>query len=850
MKKLLLVAAVSWAFVGAVVLAQRAPQAPAATPVARAAQASAAAAQAPRPAVTRVAARQAAPAPEASLGTPTEHQALIDKYCVQCHNARTNNPAADPMRLDDVDLNNVSKNARQWERVLLKTSIGAMPPQGSPHPEAEAMTKLRAYLATNLDRAAAQANNPGNFVVHRLNRLEYGNAIRDLLNVNFNSTDMLPSDGGDFGFDNIAAALKTSPLLLERYLAAAIKISDEALGNKDATPGTTTFPISLEHSQNEHVAGLPLGTRAGVLIKYNFPADADYVLSGRLLWAVIEGYVGIEGAEKPREFLITIDGDEVYNAPIGGVNDHNVNGADITRTRPIIDGRMTTRVFVTAGPHEVGFTWKDQSGQEQAAWEPPRRESQEVHFVGGWPKLRTVSIDGPYNVKGISNTPSRQRLLVCKPTVASEEAACAERIVSTLAKRAYRRPVTATDIAAPLSFYADARKSGGDFEAGIRSAVARVLASPSFLYRVERDPETMAPGTAHKVTDLELASRLSFFLWNSIPDDQLLNLAIAGQLRAPGVLNAQLKRMLADEKADSFVQAFTGQWLTLRNLESKVVPDIVMFPHFDDNIRKGFRTETEMFFASLMRDNASVMGLLNADYSFLNERLAKHYGIDGVYGERFRKVQITDPNRRGLLGQGSLLAITSVATRTSPTIRGKFILTALMGMPAPVPPPVVPALDQSAPLNAARPATTRERVESHRRNPTCAACHRNIDPLGFALENFDPTGAWRTADSGGAVDTSGVLADGTQVNGPQALRNWLTARPDMFVGNVTERMLTYALGRGLDPVDKPVVRSIVKKAAANDYRFLSVIQGIVESAPFQMRMKPGQSTEQKLAQAN
>ncbi|MEQ1757645.1 MAG: DUF1592 domain-containing protein [Vicinamibacterales bacterium] len=840
MKKLLMIAAFAWVSVGVVVLAQRAPQS---APAPRTAQAPTSAAQAPRPAT-----RQAA-APAASVGTPAEHQALVDKYCVTCHNARTSTPAADPLRLDGVDMNNVARDARTWERVLLKLSVGAMPPQGMPHPEPVALNSMRAYVATQLDQAAAKANNPGQFVAHRLNRVEYQNAVRDLLAVDFNATDMLPSDGGDFGFDNIAAALKTSPLLLERYLAAAIKISNEAVGNKDAAPGTTTFPISLEHSQNEHVEGLPLGTRGGALVRYNFPADAEYQLTGRLIWAVIEGLVGVEGAEKPREFLITIDGEQVYSAPIGGEQDHKVNGDDITRTRPVIDGRMSARVFVTAGPHDVGFTWKDQAGQEQAVWQPARRDSQEVHFVGGWPKLRTVNIDGPYNVKGISNTASRQRLFVCKPTGASDESACAERIVSTLARRAYRRPVTASDLAAPLSFYSDARKSGGDFDAGIRAAVARVLASPSFLYRIERDPETpVASGAAHRITDLELASRLSFFLWNSIPDDQLLNLAIAGQLRSPGVLAAQVKRMVADDRADSFMDAFTGQWLTLRNLESKVVPDLLLFPHFDDNIRKGFRRETEMFFASAVRDNQSVMSLLDANYTFLNERLAKHYGIKGVYGERFRKVEVTDPNRRGLLGQGSLLAVTSVATRTSPTIRGKFILTTLMGLPAPVPPPSVPPLDQSAPVSASRPATTRERVESHRRNPVCASCHRSIDPLGFALENFDAAGQWRTQDGAAPVDTSGVLQDGTEINGPVALRNWLVARPEVFTNNVTERLLTYALGRGLEPIDRPVVRSIVKKASASDYRFLSVIQGIVESAPFQMRTKPGVSPEQRVAQ--
>jgi mono/diheme cytochrome c family protein len=842
MKKLVVIAALTWVSVGAAVIAQRAPQAPAAVRVAQAAPA--ATAQAPRPAAARAA------APEVSLGTAAEHQQLVDRFCVTCHNARTNLPAADPLRLDGVDFTNVPRDARTWERVLLKLSVGAMPPQGNPHPEPVALNALRAYVASNLDRAAAQLNNPGRVVAHRLNRVEYANAIRDLLAVDFNATDMLPSDGGDFGFDNIAAALKTSPLLLERYLAAAIKISNEAVGNTETAPGSATFPISLEHSQNEHLAGLPLGTRGGYLVRYNFPADAEYQLTGRLIWAVIEGLVGVEGADEPREFVITIDGEQVYSAPIGGQQDHTVNAADITRTRPVIDGRMTARVKITAGPHDVGFTWVDRPEQEQAVWQPARRDSQEVHFVGGWPKLRTVSIDGPYNVTGISQTASRQRLFVCRPTGTSDEAACADRIVSTLAKRAFRRPVTASDTAAPLAFYAEARKTGGDFDAGIRAAVARVLASPSFLYRVERDPETATASAAYRVSEIDLASRLSFFLWNSIPDDQLLTLAIAGQLRSPGVLAAQVKRMIADERADSFVQAFTGQWLTLRNLESKVVPDLLLFPHFDDNIRKGFRTETEMLFASVLRDNQSVLSLLTANYTFLNERLAKHYGVKGVYGERFRKVEHTDPNRRGLLGQGSLLAVTSVATRTSPTIRGKFILTVLMGLPAPVPPPAVPALDSSAPLSATRPATTRERVESHRRNPVCASCHRTIDPLGFALENFDAAGQWRLTDGASPVDSSGILQDGTEINGPAALRTWLVARPEVFAGNVTERMLTYALGRGLEPIDKPVIRSIVKRAAATDYRFLSVIQGIVESAPFQMRTRSASSTEQRVAQAN
>jgi Protein of unknown function (DUF1592)/Protein of unknown function (DUF1588)/Protein of unknown function (DUF1585)/Protein of unknown function (DUF1595) len=500
---------------------------------------------------------------------------------------------------------------------------------------------------------------------------------------------------------------------------------------------------------------------------------------------------------------------------------------------------MTGRVFVTAGPHDVGFTWRERPSQLQDVWQPSLRDSQEIHMIGGLPKLRTVNVEGPYNVKGVSNTPSRERIFICRPTTAAEEPACAQKILTSLARRAYRRPVTAADVEPPMSFYKQSRENGGNFDAGIRVGVARILSSPSFLYRMEKDPAGARVGTAHAVSDIELASRLSFFLWSSIPDQKLLDLAEAGRLREPAVLSAQVRRMIADERANSLVSNFAGQWLQLRNLEAKVAPDLLMFPDFDDNIRKSFRRETEMLFEYIMRENRSSMELMSADYTFVNERLAKHYGIPGVYGTRFRQVKLTDPNRRGLLGQGSILSLTAVATRTSPVFRGKMVLSTFLNTPPSPPPPNVPTLEESnKEAGTAAPKTVREQLELHRKNPGCASCHKIIDPPGFALENFNSVGQWRDADADGKpIDADGVLADGTKVDGPIALREAILSRPDAFVTTLTERMLTYALGRGIEPPDMPVVRRIVRKAAQNDYRFQSIITGIVESAPFQMRTK-------------
>ena len=787
------------------------------------------------PAAASAAVKIAVATPNAAV-TPIAYQEMLNKYCITCHNEKAKIPAGAPLALDKANLQDPGSDAAIWEKVVRKIGVGAMPPQGSPHPDAAELTKFRSALITSLDSAAAKKNNPGRYVLHRLNRAEYANAVRDLLGVDVNIAEILPSDGGDFGFDNIATALKISPMLLEGYLTAALRISDLAVGDTEADPGTATYSISTVVTQNQYVEGLPLGTRGGTLAHHNFPADGEYVFYGRLLDTVAEGYVGVEGHDKPFQFIVTIDGEQVFTAPIGGKDDHESSSKNIVISRAEVEKRMVSpRIAVKAGVHDVGFTFIERPTEEQNVWQPVLRNSLEAHNPSGIPRLRTGNIEGPYNISGISETSTRKRLFTCNPTSAAKEVPCASEILSTVARRAFRRPVTATDIESSMSFYTSARASGGDFNAGIRAGLARILASPSFVFRSETDPGSLSVGAAHRVTDLELASRLSFFLWSSIPDDELQNLAVANRLHEPAVLEAQVRRMVADEKADALMTGFTGQWLQLRNLD-KVTPDLLMFPDFDDNVRQAMRRETELLFTSVVRENKSTLTLLDADYTFVNERLARHYGIPGVYGTRFRRVQLTDPNRRGLLGQGSFLALTSAANRTSPIIRGKYVISNFLNTP-PLPPPAnVPQLEASAPKD--RPSTVREQLELHRANPVCAACHRNIDPIGFALENFNAVGQWQAVTKDGLkIDSAGVLVDGTKIDGPAALRNALLARPEVFVGTVTEKMMTYALGRGLEPTDMPVVRNVLKNSSKNNYALQSIILGIVQSPAFQMRTK-------------
>ena len=776
-----------------------------------------------------------------SAALPASDPGFLKQYCLTCHNERVKSGG---LVLDPAAVDHVGADAETWEKVVRKIKTGMMPPSGMPRPNRAALDGFAAALEARLDRANPPGAHPEAPSLHRLNRTEFGNAIRDLLGLDVDVADLLPSDGGNFGFDNIADSLRTSPLLLERYVTAAQRISALAVGDPAIRPGTTDFAISLEVTQSGHVEGLPLGTRGGKLVRHIFPADGEYELSARLNRTVLNGYAGVEGWDHPNELVFMVDDDIVHTVKIGGPEDHEASVKEPIAMVAKLDERLKTRVTLSAGPHDIAVTWRERSVIRQDVWEVSQRDSQEVHFAGGLPRLRTMSVTGPFKVTGVSNqTAARGRLFVCRPENAASEGGCAERILSSLARRAYRRSLSQVDIDAPLSFYRQARDAGGSFDQGIGAGVARVLASPSFLYRMERDPAGLRPGAPHRVSDTELASRLSFFLWSSIPDQRLMTLATTGQLRNPAVLEAQVRRMIADRRADALVSNFTGQWLQLRSLESRVTPDLLMFPDFDDNIRKAFRRETELFFAYILRGNRSALDLLDADYTFLNERLAKHYGIGGVYGSRFRLVKLADPNRRGLLGQGSLLSLTAVATRTSPVQRGKLILTTFLDTPPPPPLPSVPTLEESNKSATGR-RTVRQQMEQHRSNAVCASCHRVIDPPGFALENFNPVGQWRDKDADGApIDAAGVLADGTTVDGPVALREAILKRPEAFATTVTQRLLTYALGRGLEPSDMPVVRRIVREAAPNRYQLTSIIMGIVNSVPFQMRatLQPAES---------
>ena len=769
--------------------------------------------------------------PEAQLA---QHWAMLDSYCVECHNDYEVTGGVSFEGLSPADV--VAEKAL-FESAIGKLRVAMMPPRSEPQPEGPARAEFVAALESTLDAAAGAEPYAGTHLVHRLNRAEYSNAIRDLLAIEVDVMELLPSDGGDFGFDNIASALTTSPLLLERYLTAALRVSALAVGDAGAVPLGSPYTIAMEVTQDYHLEGLPLGTRGGVLVRHNFPADGDYVLSGRLIRGLIEGYFGVEGHDTPHEFVIMIDGEQVFSALIGGPEIHDLQSEDQVLSKIEIDELMTSPpIPISAGPHDVAFTWVERPEKEQNAWQPPLRASQEVHNIAGLPRLETATIAGPYDVTGVSDTPSRERIFVCEPESAAEEAPCAAEIFSTLARRAFRRPVDAPDLEAPLAFYSDARDRGGDFDGGIRAGLARILVSPSFLFRAEHDSEDLPAGASHAISDIELASRLSFFLWSSIPDDELLDLAIDGSLREPSVLESQVRRMVADKRADALVANFTGQWLQLRNLEQRVIPDLLLFPDFDDNLRKAFRRETEMLFGHVLREDRSVLEMLEADYTFVNERLARHYGIPDVYGVRFRQVELTDPNRWGLLGHGSLLSLTSAASRTSPIIRGKYVLSNLMNSPPPPPLPAVPDLSESVPVG--RPSTVREQLELHRASPECASCHDNIDPVGFALENFDAVGQWRETNREGLlIDSAGVLADGTPVDGPAALRVALLSQPEVFAGTVAEKLLIYAVGRGLEPADMPQVRRILRNAAESDYSMMSIVLGIVDSLPFQMRTK-------------
>jgi hypothetical protein len=771
----------------------------------------------------------------------SSQRALVDKYCVTCHNQRLKTAG---LMLDKMDLDRVPDSAEVWEKVLRKLAGGMMPPPGAPRPEPASIDTLVAFLETTIDRAALANPNPGRSPLHRLNRSEYANAIRDLLALDVDATALLPADDEANGFDNIADVLKVSPSLVEQYLAASRKIASLAVGDPHIVPVSSVYRVPPDRPQGDQIEGLPLGTRGGLVIHHNFPLDADYDFRVNLLQNIV-GYV--PGLEWPHLLEIAVDGERVFTAPVGGEEDNKLSDTNLALAKETLDKRLRARIHVKAGPRVVTVAFIRKSSAESVEPLQPFTRDLDMQNMNGVPLIEHVQIGGPFNATGSGDTPSRRRLFVCHPAWRStpdealhraspgsvEETSCARTILSALARRAYRRPID-TDVDTLLGFYEAGRKSG-TFDSGIENAVRFILTSPKFIFRDEPDPASVTAGAVYPVSDLELASRLSFFLWSSVPDDQLLTAASQGKLRDPAVLERQVRRMLADSRSKALVDNFAAQWLFVRNLQS-FLPDTATFPNFDDTLRQGFRKETELFFESVMREDRNVLDLLTADYTFVNERLARHYGIPEVYGSRFRRVTISDENRRGLLGQGSILAVTSYPNRTSPVLRGKWILENILGTPPPPPPPNVPTLKENG--DGSKVMSVRERLEEHRKNPACATCHRVMDPLGFSLENFDATGAWRTKEGPGVgVDASGQLADGTPVNGPVALRTALLQHPERFVRTMTEKLLTYGLGRGLEYYDLPVVRAIARDAARQNYRFSALITGIVKSTQFQMKKR-------------
>jgi hypothetical protein len=756
-------------------------------------------------------------------------RAAIDMYCVACHNERNKTSATSSgVLLDKVDLTRLAEHGEMWEKVVKKLRAGAMPPAGLPRPDAATHDALVTWLETRLDRAAAERPNPGRPAPHRLNRAEYANAVRDLLALEVDAASLLPPDDSADGFDNNADILGVSPALLERYLSAAAKISALAVGSPSIVPGSETYRIRGDASQIEQNDDLPFGTRGGLMATHTFPLDGEYLIKVKLLEINLGS---IRGLEYEHQLEVTVDGERVLLAPVGGAEDYVNSSLNATNVVNSLDQRLQIRVKVKAGQRQVGAAFlKKPSSLGGNRLQSFQRSTLIATDHTGLPHVEHVTVSGPYTVTGVSETPSRQRIFSCRPANAAQEKPCATRIVSSLARLAYRRPVTDADTSGLMAFYESGRGEG-TFERGIELAIRGILVSPKFVFRVERDPAGAAAGTAHRVTDLELASRLSFFLWSSIPDDELLTAASQGRLKDPAVLDRQVRRMLADPRANALVTNFAGQWLHVRNIRSSA-PDKNDFPDFDDNLRQAFERELELFVGSIVDEDRSVLDLLTADYTFLNERLARHYRIANVYGPHFRRVALTDDVRRGLLGKGGVLLVTSHADRTSPVVRGKWILDNLVGTPPPPPPAEVPAFPEDTP---GAPKSVRARMEQHRANPACASCHRIMDPLGLALENFDAVGAWRSDEAGAPIDASGELVDGTKVDGVAALRNALLARSDVFVGTMTERLLTYAVGRGLDHHDMPAVRAIVRAAERDRYRFSSLVKGIVTSVPFQMR---------------
>ncbi len=776
-----------------------------------------------------------------------EHRQLLDRYCVGCHNDRTLTAS---LTLQDLDVAAAGVDAHEtevWEKVIRKLATRSMPPAGRPRPDDATYTALADWLAGRIDSAAAERPNPGRrHAVHRLNRAEYANAIRDLLALEIDERTLLPPDDSGFGFDNIADVLSVSPMLTERYLAASRKIARLAVGDPGLRPTTEVFAVDKNLRQDGRVSDdLPFNSRGGLAIRHYFPVDGEYVVTVHLL----RTYDGrVRGMLEPHQLEVRLDGALVESLTVGGPILGPDGLPERRDLRNVPDDGQEVRFAAPAGPATLAVSFVDQRAYREGMRRPDYRVTS-YEYAGDQttpPGIGSIDVSGPYRVTGRGDTPSRRRIFTCRPETEADETPCATEIVSRLARRAFRRPVTGRDLEMLLGFYEQGRRraapgSGGapgtgDFDAGIEMALRRILVSPDFLFRRETDPVDIGPGEPYAVSDLELASRLSFFLWSSIPDDELLAAAEQGRLRDPEVLGAQVRRMLADPRTRALVDNFGGQWLYLRNMPL-VTPDPQAFPDFDTNLREAMAREMTLFLDSQIREDRSVLDLLTADYTFVNERLAEHYGMPNVYGNHFRRVRLdgSDAVRRGLLGKGSLLTVTSYAHRTSPVLRGKWLLENILGTPPPPPPPDVPALEENDEPGVA-PRSVRERLEQHRANPVCASCHRIMDPLGFALENFDGIGRWReVAVDGTPVDASGTLTDGSAVDGPATLRRALVHREKNFVNTVAEKLLTYAVGRGVESFDAPAVRGIVSAAAAGDYRWSALVEGIVRSTPFQMR---------------
>ena len=757
----------------------------------------------------------------AARAEPASGRAVVGQYCSGCHGAESPKGGLD---LAAVVADDVGRHTQVWEKVVRRLRARQMPPAGRKRPDEETYVAIQAQLETALDRAAAARPNPGRTdTIRRLTRTEYQNVIRDLLTLDIDAASLLPADEVSRGFDNVTVR-ELSPTLLDRYITAAQKISRLAVGGARRTPGGDTIRVRPDITQEDRADGLPVGTRGGALIRYTFPRDGDYDILVRLARDRNEH---VEGLREPHELEVLLDKERIktftVKPPPGGLDFQHV------------DDHVKVRLSVRAGPHDLGVTFlKEPSALLETARQPYSAHFNTHRHPRITPAVYQVSITGPFEDKGPGDSPSRRRILSARPKTPDDEEACAKKVLSTVMRRAYRRPVADADVERLLPFFREARREA-DFDAGIEAALSAILVSREFLFRVERVPAGVEAGKAYRVSDLELASRLSFFLWSSIPDDELLEIAARGELRRPEILAKQTRRMLADPRSRSLVTNFAGQWLHLRNLES-ITPDGRLFTDFDDNLRQTFRHETELLFEKVMREDRSVLDLLKSDHTWLNERLAKHYGIPHVYGPRFRRVALgPEYERGGLLRHGSILTVTSYATRTSPVIRGKWVLENLVGTPPPPPLPDVPALDDNT-VSASLPV--RERLAEHRKNATCASCHNFMDPVGFALENFDAVGRWRTTEEGRPVDVTGGLPDGSEFTGVAGLEAGLLKRPDVFVSTLTEKLLTFALGRGVEPDDGPAVRQVIRAARAADYRFSAIIETIVKSDPFQMRAGP------------